>query len=80
MTRVVNRIRDEFNVEVPMGKFFGGPTAARLAQLIVQQEIERKDADEINALLDQLENLSTDEVEERLRKLAGQEGPAEKVE
>src|SRR5258708_4294288 len=65
VVRVVNQIREEFDVEVAMGTFFSGPTVARLAQLIIEQQIQKKDTDEVSALLDRLENLSADEVKKQ---------------
>jgi amino acid adenylation domain-containing protein len=42
-TQVVNRIRDELEVDVPLYAFFEAPTIAGLAEWIVQQLLERVD-------------------------------------
>jgi amino acid adenylation domain-containing protein len=77
IAKIASRVRDEFGVEMPMMKFFQGPTIAHLAETIIRQAAERNSADDINALLDELESLSTSEVEERLRKLSAKESTSE---
>jgi acyl carrier protein len=71
LTRIVARIRDEFQVDLPVAKFFQGPTIEQLVLSVQATQVEKRGWENINAILDNLENMSDDEVEQALR----QSGP-----
>jgi acyl carrier protein len=68
VTQVVARIRDKFNVQLPVMKFFQEPTIAGMALAILQKQGEVAQSDNLAQLLDVLENLSQDEVMTLLEK------------
>jgi len=55
--QVMARTQSEFNIELPVARIFGAATIAQLAELVVQQQIDNQDLDELEALLDELEQL-----------------------
>lgn len=55
-TRVLSRIRDIFQVQIPLRVLFETPTIADLALAITQQQAETADATEMAFLLAELEN------------------------
>ncbi len=73
-TKFMSRIRDSFQVELPLRKFFEAPTISELAQAIISpdalrvdeeapqiEQIERGEAD-IEQLLSEIDGLSDDEI------------------
>jgi amino acid adenylation domain-containing protein len=62
VTQVVARIRDRFNVQLPVMNFFQEPTIEGMALAILQKQAEIAHSDNLAELLDVLENLSQDEV------------------
>ena len=49
-TQLVSRLRDRFRVEIPLRRFFDGPTIAELAEVIIPQqegEVEIPQVEEI---------------------------------
>jgi len=62
---LVNRLRDAFQVELPVGKFFQFPTVAGLAQSISDCRIEEPDQGK-SELLKILSQLSDDEIESEI--------------
>jgi acyl carrier protein len=70
MAQAAARVRDAFNVELPMTAFFQEPTVAGLALAITQRQAARENADNLNQLLDALEHLSEDELEALLQQPA----------
>jgi amino acid adenylation domain-containing protein len=56
-TQMVTRVRDAFQVELPLQRVFEAPTVAGLAQVV-----EAAQVDAMAALLDDLDDLSDDEV------------------
>jgi acyl carrier protein len=70
MIQTVARIRELFNIEIPIQTFFQGPTVADLATAVVQNQALNKNSDEIGQILDQLELASQDELETMLARLS----------
>ncbi len=70
MIQAVARIRELFNVEIPIQTFFQGPTVADLATAVVQTQASNKNSDEIDYILNLLEQSSQDELESMLAKLS----------
>ena len=61
--QAVSRLREEFQVELPMRKFlFGSPTVAGIAKLIEENQPNEQEQQEIADLLAQVENLSVEEI------------------
>ncbi len=56
-TQVLSRIQEAFGVELPLRALFDRPTVAGLAEAIIQQELERADADALTKLLAELETM-----------------------
>jgi amino acid adenylation domain-containing protein len=68
MTQIVSRVRDEFGVELSMKNFFQFPYIANLAPIITHSKALEHNTIDINSLLDQLENISEDELETLIQK------------
>jgi FkbH-like protein/FkbM family methyltransferase len=67
--QVASRLRDLFQVDLPLRVFFsssGAFTVAELAKAIEQYQIEQADPEEIAALMKELDGLSDEEVAQRL--------------
>jgi surfactin family lipopeptide synthetase A len=60
-TRLVSRLRDVFQVDLPLRRLFEGPTIREFALAIVEQQIEQRDDAEIARLLMDMERLSPNE-------------------
>jgi amino acid adenylation domain-containing protein len=65
-TQVLSRLRDAFQVELPLRALFEAPTIAGLARAVVQCQGAREEADELAHLLAEVEDLSEDEAQQRL--------------
>jgi acyl-coenzyme A synthetase/AMP-(fatty) acid ligase/acyl carrier protein len=65
-TRVISRIRDVFQLEVPVRGIFETPTVAGLAEIIVQMVAERTGSEEMSTILTELQHLSEDEAQTML--------------
>ncbi len=72
-TQLASRLRESFEVEVPLRRLFETPTIAHLSLLIAQTQIAQEDEEDIDALLAELEELSDDDVQGLL---AGEYGAA----
>ncbi|MBD1942368.1 AMP-binding protein, partial [Coleofasciculus sp. FACHB-712] len=67
-TQVISRLRDAFNVELPLRQFFDFPTVADLAVAIAQKLAEQTDEEMMAQMLAELEEISEEEVREVLAK------------
>jgi acyl transferase domain-containing protein len=64
--QAVSQLREEFQVELPMRQFlFEAPTVEGIAKIITEQT-PTEDADAIAALLEQVEQMSTEQVQQLL--------------
>ena len=62
-TQVVSRIRDVFGVDLPLSVFFEKPTISELCPAIIQSQIETIGVEKASLILDEIDALSTHEVE-----------------
>nr|QEO74475.1 AMP-dependent synthetase and ligase [uncultured bacterium] len=65
-TRVLSRVREAFDVELPLSAVFESPTVAGLALAVTRAQLERGEADEITRLLEELEGLPDEEAKRLL--------------
>jgi FkbH-like protein len=61
-TVLLSRVRDAFDVELSLHNFFNAPTVAGLAGLIEEAQIEQADKNEIAEMIQELDQLSDEEV------------------
>jgi acyl carrier protein len=65
--RILSRIRDQFQVELPQSTLFSVQfTVIEMANLIDQYQLEAVDLDELAALVDELDALSDDDARAQL--------------
>ena len=65
-TQVMSRIRDAFQIDIPLRALFVKPTVEELAIAVMHGKSERITEKELSTILDDLESLSEDEVKQRL--------------
>ncbi len=65
-TRILSRVRDSFQVEMPLQRFFDAPTVAGLADVITQLRLEQEESQAMMRLLASLEQISEEEAVQRL--------------
>lgn len=56
-TQVISRLRDVYQVKLPLRDFFAGPTVAALAVAVVQAIADQSDGEDMEEILAQLEQL-----------------------
>lgn len=64
--QMMSRLRVSFQIELPLSIFFETPTVVALANLIVEKTEEQKNHEELAQILEDIENLSTNEIQEEL--------------
>jgi acyl carrier protein len=74
-TQIVARLRDRYQVEIPLQHLFDAPTVAALAEQVAVQSAAATDDDDLAALLAEVEALSDEEAAALLTGLSP-EGPA----
>jgi acyl carrier protein len=57
-TRVNTRLRETFQVDLPLPRFFQAPTLGELADTVLEQMIERHDSYEVEQLLEDVQQMS----------------------
>lgn len=72
-TRVVARIRRVFNADLPLRRFFENPTVAEIAEFLASHEPVPGKMEEMLLLMRKIESLSTDDLEELLRRKKAKE-------
>lgn len=65
-TQIISRLRNIYNVEIPLRKLFEAPTVANLAMVIAEAQAAQVGEEELGEMLDELEGLSEEEVEKLL--------------
>jgi acyl carrier protein len=76
-TQLVSRMREAFNVELPLKVFFeGAPTIARLAGAVEEIQLRQSNEEAIAAMLKEMEELSDEEIKALLK----EEGMSRQVE
>jgi amino acid adenylation domain-containing protein len=65
-TQVISRVRNAFNIEIPLRTLFESPTIEQMAALIMEHQGKRLAGDEIECVLDPLESLSEEEAKRHL--------------
>ena len=77
-TQVVSRIQEEFGVSLPLRTLFEFPTidgiAGKIAELQLEEHLDEENDEELSALLDELEDLSEEEVQKLLEEEETNEG------
>jgi acyl transferase domain-containing protein/acyl carrier protein len=66
-TQVISRVREAFQIDLPIRNLLEEPTVATLAETIVKTKAEQEDNEEMQ-IIKMLENFSEDEVEAELTK------------
>jgi acyl carrier protein len=61
-TQIISRIREAYQIEVPVRRVFEKPTIAGLAEIITEGLIAQEEANELDELLVELEGLSEEDV------------------
>ncbi|MEH2147513.1 non-ribosomal peptide synthetase [Nostoc sp.] len=65
-TQVISRLREAFSLNFPLRYLFENPTIAELAQKVISQQIEQAENDAIAQILEEVAQLSEEEVTQKL--------------
>jgi amino acid adenylation domain-containing protein len=65
-TQLVSRVRDAFQMDIPLRTLFEKPTVEELAIAIMHHSRKQISENELSGILNDLESLSTDELKQRL--------------
>jgi hypothetical protein len=66
-TQALSRVREVFNVEVPLRVLFEAPTTAKLALAITQMQVEQENADEMARMIEEIKHLPANVLETMLK-------------
>ena len=66
VAQLITRVRDEFDVTLPLFNVYQTPTVAALAEIVHSQQLQQFEADDIQQAMDELDNLSEAEIEQLL--------------
>jgi acyl carrier protein len=61
-TQVLSRIRDQFDIDLPLRTIFENPTIEGIARAITEQKAIQAGDSDLDSMLDEIENLSDDEL------------------
>lgn len=64
--QLITRVREAFQIELPLTSLFNAPTIAGLAEQITTQQLTPAELEEIEQLYQEIENLSASDVQEQL--------------
>ena len=65
-SRVITRVIQSFQLDLPITAFFGAPTIAQMAQLIVEYHESKPNNEERDHILTKIEAMSEEEAERLL--------------
>ena len=65
-TQIISRVRDAFQMDIPLRTLFEKPTVEELAIAIMHDSCEQISEKELSGILNDLESLSKDELKQRL--------------
>jgi surfactin family lipopeptide synthetase C len=66
-TQALTRVREVFNVEVPLRVLFEAPTTAKLALAITQMQVEQENAEEMARMIEEIKHLPANVLETMLK-------------
>lgn len=64
--QLITRVREAFQIELPLTDLFDAPTIAAMAEKITSQQLSVDEVEELERLYSEIEHLSTTEVQEQL--------------
>ena len=64
--QLITRVRDAFQLELPLSILFEAPTVAELAERIIEHRLTKEELEEIEQLYEEIEALPADEVQAQL--------------
>jgi hypothetical protein len=71
--RISARLREAFQVDVPLRTVFESPTVAGMAATLARRRIQAADAQQLEQWVAELESMPAEEVEQRLRGQRGEQ-------
>jgi amino acid adenylation domain-containing protein len=70
-TRILSRIREAFQVDIPLQQIFRGPTVAELAKVLLETSGKREVVEKTAEIIIKLSDMSDDQVEQTLHRAGG---------